>query len=457
MARGATNLNIYDRFRLKSLAPSRLEIDGRSISDWRAKGFFDVLGGAEPNETLLMQLLGLMARHPTLQPKKPVEESNFCPADADQGQLLARSTPAIGMPYGLPPLSQSEIETLSEWTARGTPGPSDATLVSQRAVPPELQSQVRTWEAFLNGETPRDKLVARYLYEHLFLAHVHFPSEQAAQAPPFFRLVRSQTRCDAGVDEIATRRPMTIRHHRILLLLEAPQRHDRQYILTYRTISLLQKLERMRRTFFDPQWEVRHLPDYSEAKSGNPFAVFADIPVHARYQFLLDDAEYEIATFINGTRLQRQCRGQLNPGAVFRASPRETVGSFGPLGCECCAADFEVNAPPFLRRYHPAADICIFCCGGEHVGNALALSTCSEPECLSALVVAIEEAIELSAGQVEGALVIFGSAAGDERSALVIEGRAHDLVRGLLSQPRGLMQVQDELAAEEPQVVAMLT
>ena len=53
--------------------------------------------------------------------------------------------------------------------------------------------------------------------------------------------------------------------------------------------------------------------------------------------------------------------------------------------------------------------------------------------------------------------MIFGSAAGDERSALVIEGRAHDLVRRLLSQPRGLMQVQDELAAEEPQVVAMLT
>ena len=27
---------------------------------------------------------------------------------------------------------------------------------------------------------------------------------------------------------------------------------------------------------------------------------FADIPVRARYQFLLDDAEYEISTFIKG-------------------------------------------------------------------------------------------------------------------------------------------------------------
>ena len=42
LARGATKLNIYDRSRAKSVAPSRLDIDGHSVSDWRAKGFFDV-------------------------------------------------------------------------------------------------------------------------------------------------------------------------------------------------------------------------------------------------------------------------------------------------------------------------------------------------------------------------------------------------------------------------------
>ena len=36
-----------------------------------------------------------------------------------------------------------------------------------------------------------------------------------------------------------------------------------------------------------------------------------------------------------------------------------------------------------------------------------------------------EETMELAAGHVEGALLIFGRAAGDERSALVIEGCAH--------------------------------
>jgi hypothetical protein len=70
---------------------------------------------------------------------------------------------------------------------------------SRRAVPPELQAQVRDWETFLNGGTPRERLMARYLYEHLFLAHLYFPSETGSR--------RSRAPCKAGVDEIATRRP----------------------------------------------------------------------------------------------------------------------------------------------------------------------------------------------------------------------------------------------------------
>jgi hypothetical protein len=299
LTRGATKLNVYDRSRLKSVAPSRLDIDGRSVSDWRTRGFFDVVGGTEPAQTLLMQLLSLRARHPTLQPKKPVEDSNFCPADSDETALVAQSTPEVGMPYGLPPLSQSEIGTLSEWTARGAPGPSDASLASRHMVPPQLKPQVRAWEAFLNGPTPREKLVARYLYEHLFLAHLHFTSEPPPQRPIFFRLVRSHTPCEAGINEIATRRP------------NDDPGPDPYYCLSRLNGTIVdkthipydlspQKLERIRRTFLDPQWDVKNLPDYSEGRAGNPFATFADIPVRARYQFLLDDAEYQIATFIKG-------------------------------------------------------------------------------------------------------------------------------------------------------------
>ena len=128
LARGATKLNVYDRSRPRSVAPSRLDIDGHSVSDWRAKGFFDVVGDTRPARTLLMQLLSLRAAHPTAQPRKSVDESNFCPADSDQAALISQGTPELGMPYGLPPLSQAEIATLSDWVSKGAPGPTEATL-----------------------------------------------------------------------------------------------------------------------------------------------------------------------------------------------------------------------------------------------------------------------------------------------------------------------------------------
>ena len=133
------------------------------------------------------------------------------------------------MPYGLPPLSPAEMAVLSEWIARGAPGPSDASLASRRWVPPGLQTQVRAWEAFLNGGTPRERLMARYLYEHLFLAHLYFTSETASRRPAFFRLVRSRTPCEAGIDEIATRRPNDDPGAwRFPILSEPARRHDRR-------------------------------------------------------------------------------------------------------------------------------------------------------------------------------------------------------------------------------------
>ena len=90
------------------------------------------------------------------------------------------------------------------------------------------------------------------------------------------------------------------------------------------------------------------------------------------------------------------------------------------------------------------------------MGNALALSTCPQPESLLApRVTLFEEAKELSAGRVERALLIFGPAVGDERSTFVIEEREHDLVCRPLSKPRVLMQFRDDRATENPQVIAV--
>ena len=312
LTRGATRLNVYDGSRPKSVAPTRLDIDGRSVSDWRAKGFFDVVGNADPAHTLLMQFVNLRAGHSILQPKKPVGESNFCPADSDNGALVARNMPELGMPYGLPPLAQTEISALTAWIAGGAPGPSAASLAARRAAPPELEAQVRSWEAFFNGSTLREKLVARYLYEHLFLAHLHFTSETTSAPQTFFRLVRSRTPCAADVDEIATRRPN-----------DDPGPGPFQYCLRRIDATIVdkthipyglspEKLERIRQTFLAPAWEVKTLPGYRDDVAGNPFVTFADIPVRARYQFLLDDAEYEIKTFVKGP----VCNGSMAVNAI---------------------------------------------------------------------------------------------------------------------------------------------
>ena len=112
--------------------------------------------------------------------------------------------------------------------------------------------------------------------------------------------MRSRTPCGAVIDEIATRRPN-----------EDPETGSFQYCLSRLDGTIVdkthipydlspEKLERIRRTFLAPQWDVKSLPGYADETAANPFVTFADIPVRSRYQFLLDDAEYEISTFIKG-------------------------------------------------------------------------------------------------------------------------------------------------------------
>ena len=124
--------------------------------------------------------------------------------------------------------------------------------------------------------------------------------------------MRSRTPCEAGVDEIATRRPNddpgTGGFHYCLMRYDATI-VDKTHI---RYNLSPQKLERVRRTFLEPQWDVKNLPGYANEIAGDPFATFADIPVRARYQFLLDDAEYQIKTFVKGP----SCNGSIAVDAI---------------------------------------------------------------------------------------------------------------------------------------------
>lgn len=305
-SRGATGSNVYDATRLSSVPPTRIGIDAKTTSGWREKGFFDVLGNVQ--SSLLLRLTQLRREHEALQPTQQVAESQICPTGTNDPSISDNtSLPEIGMPYGLPSLSPKEVAALKEWIAHGAPGPRSAHRPEREEIPVGLRDQVRQWEGFFNTANPREKLVSRYLYEHLFLAHLYFVDSGSAATngspqfrPQFFRLVRSRTPCDSGIDEIATRRPT-----------DPPGTSSLYYCLRPEMGTIVEKthipyglsptkLDRIKSLFLGSDWAVTSAHGYAPNEANNPFETFAAIPVKARYQFLLDDAQYHIATFIKG-------------------------------------------------------------------------------------------------------------------------------------------------------------
>ncbi|EGH48521.1 esterified fatty acid cis/trans isomerase, partial [Pseudomonas syringae pv. pisi str. 1704B] len=78
--------------------------------------------------------------------------------------------------------------------------------VEQQAITPSVTeaAQINAWEAQLNEPGANQALVGRWLFEHLFLAHIYF---EGGEAGHFFQWVRSRTPSGKPVDLIATRRP----------------------------------------------------------------------------------------------------------------------------------------------------------------------------------------------------------------------------------------------------------
>ena len=102
------------------------------------------------------------------------------------------------MPFAMPNLSDTESRTLVYWLAQGAPLPKAKEPSAKVAV------ELLRWESFLNGAGNKQRLVSRYLYEHLFAGHMHFKGSDDRE---FYRLVRSTTPTGQPINEIATVRP----------------------------------------------------------------------------------------------------------------------------------------------------------------------------------------------------------------------------------------------------------
>ena len=304
LERGASKDLVYNSSRLRAGNLTRLFDDGLNEQQWRDKGFYSVLAKDRPELGVMHRMLELKQANP-LPPRGSIPEGfdfslyrdQQCPKQ-NEFDKFEKNYPLWGMPYGFPGLNPEQHQTMLDWIEQGAPAPALAPL------PASTQQALGQWEAFLNGQSNKQRLMSRYVYEHLFLAAIYF-EEQGT--PVWFRLVRSHTAPGKRIELIASRRPY-----------DDPRANKFYYRLQRMPISVLNKrhmpypfnqarMDLYEELFLAPEYEVDKLPGYSSKIASNPFKSFMQIPVRSRYLFLLQEAQFSIMNFIKGP----VCRGQI--------------------------------------------------------------------------------------------------------------------------------------------------
>ncbi|OLQ94006.1 9-hexadecenoic acid cis-trans isomerase [Vibrio ponticus] len=309
--RGATKALVYEGTRLTAATPTRLFEDAQTTEEWRALGFHPVLNERNQTPTANMEA-GLVARlliqkdqHPLPEQVQlegfdfSIDREQVCPTIEELDQYQ-QDYPTWGMPYGMPNLNNQEYNTLLSWLEDG------AVMNKQIPLTIEQQAMVNEYEALFNGESFKHQLVARYVYEHLFLSHLYF-SDLKTPTPRFFTLVRSATPPGEPVKRIATRRPYDdpmVERVYYRIIPEQGTIVDK----THMPFALSKKrMNDWQQWFFNTEYQVKQLPSYAPEVAANPMTAFIDLPVKSRFKFMLDNAQNTIAAYIKGP----VCRGQL--------------------------------------------------------------------------------------------------------------------------------------------------
>ncbi len=317
--RGSNKNKVYNSTRITASEPTRLFVDAMTTAQWRDKNFSAVLyekTASEANnpvknleQSVLYQILRLKQLNPQARTGMvsdkfdlSLDREQSCPT-LNEFEDYANEHPKAGMPYAMPNMSQQEYKTLVHWIAQGSPVEKD--------LPPSepAKKQIEKWEAFFNGKlnnfetSKKEKLVSRYLFEHLFHAHLHFEKTDDRE---FYRLVRSSTPPGEAVKIIATRRPYGKSDSEVYYRIV---RHQGSVVAKQHIVYEFnaQRMKRFKELFYEVNYEVTVLPSYAPEVASNPVKAFADIPVKSRHKFLLDEARFFIEGFIKGP----VCRGQV--------------------------------------------------------------------------------------------------------------------------------------------------
>lgn len=340
VSRGANKLAVYNGGRLKVQDTTRIFVDAFGKEQWQDKGFFDVLEQKQEQAALLGRMLALGKEQPfTANQRLPdtldisINRKNQCPT-SDEFERYAATIAHGGMPFAVTGLTDQQYDILQSWLKQGAPVDWQVWQASAYE-----QAQVDKWEAEFNKVGARESLVNRWLYEHLFLAHFYFPESQAGH---FFQVVRSRTPVGEPIELINTRRPNDDPGVQFYYRIRPVP--DIIVHKTHITFELNDdKLAAIQQLFYQDNWTNDKLPPYGPVQSENPFATFEAIPAQVRYQFMLDNAEYFVRTFIRGP----VCRGQIATDvirdhfwAIFQAPEHDIYIN---------NAAFRKHATPLLR------------------------------------------------------------------------------------------------------------
>ncbi|MGA9599034.1 MAG: fatty acid cis/trans isomerase, partial [Methylocystis sp.] len=175
ITRGVSSDLVYNGARLVEAPPTRLFVDAQKASDWRKRGFSPVLNEykntPEQNRSasLIYRVLALKQAHAqssgALAPDVldfGLDRKQSCPK-IEIFDLYEKAHPLAGMPFGLPGIDPSDQEQIIRWIEQGAPDEGPTRLSARE------EAEIAAWERFLNGDSLKERLMSRYLYEHLFL------------------------------------------------------------------------------------------------------------------------------------------------------------------------------------------------------------------------------------------------------------------------------------------------
>ena len=279
LTRGASKQVVYDTDRLTAAQPTRLYVDAQTTAEWRQLGFFPVLGdpAAAQSASLLTLMLELGRAHPFPPGEKlpasvglDIDRALSCAQVGGVRRLRCRNIPSAACRTGW---RHSTLPSSRCWPAGSAK--AHRRRPRRRRCGAATTAQVARWETFLNGDSLKQRITARYLYEHWFVAHLYFEDQPAG---PFFRVVRSTTPPGVAVDEIATRRPYDapgVEHSGIACGRSTATIVHKTHIVYPLSDA---KMQRLAALFLEADWQPTRLPSYDAVEARIRSISFDQIP-----------------------------------------------------------------------------------------------------------------------------------------------------------------------------------